>query len=106
MRLARKLKSSGDRDFDPFHKIDYALARYWTHPWMPLWMMTDEAGSTALSVAVGRTVLKEAFKKVRTMLKLPNFPKRAIREAKRFRNRELEYVYYSWVKVGSKRGKT
>lgn len=104
IRLARKLKSSDDANFDPFHKIDYALARYWTHPWMPLWMMTDEAGSRALSAAIREVVQKRAYEKVRKALEMPSFPRRAIREVKIFKNREMEYVYFRWVQAGSKKG--
>lgn len=101
IRLGSKLKQSKDKNFDPFHELDYALARYWTHPWMPLWMMTDDAGSTALSAVIGKAVQKETYKKVRKKLKLPNFLRRAIREVKTFKNREMEYVYSGWVKKRS-----
>jgi len=102
-RLGCKLKRLKDRNFDPFDEIDYALAQYWTHPLMPLWMMTDDAGSTALSAVIGKTVQKEAYKKVRKTLGLPNFLRRAIREVRRFKNREMEYVYSGWMKAKCKR---
>ena len=106
-RLGRKLRDSEGGLFNPFHKIDYAMARFWTHPLMPLWMMTDEAGSTALSAAVRGNVQKGAYEKVRKTLELPAFPTRGIREVKRFKTQELEYVYYGWVNAGSpKRGAT
>jgi hypothetical protein len=102
-RLGREFKSVKNRDFNPFDKIDYALARYWTHPLMPLWMMTDDAGSRALSAVIGKTVEKEAYKKVRKKLELPVFLRRAIRDVRIFRNREMEYVYSGWLKAKSKR---
>lgn len=97
IRLGSKLKQLKDKNFDPFDELDYAIARYWTHPLMPLWMMTDDAGSTAVSAVIGKTVQKETYKKVRKKLKLPNFQRRAIREIRTFKNR-MEYVYYTWVK--------
>ena len=44
---------------------------------------------------------KEAYKKIRKTLELPNFPRRAIREVKIFKNREPEYVYSRWVTADS-----
>jgi hypothetical protein len=102
-RLGQKLKRLKTESFNPFNEIDYALTRYWTHPLMPLWMMTDNAGSTALSVVVDRTVQKATYKKVRKALALPRFPKHAIREVKTFKNREIEYVYAGWLKSTKKR---
>jgi hypothetical protein len=66
-------------------------------------MMTDDAGSTALSAVIGKTVQKEGYKKVRKTLELPNFLRRAIREVRRFKNREMEYVYSGWMKPKCKR---
>ena len=106
IRFGRKLKKLNDRNFDPFHEIDYALPRYWTHPLMPLWMMTDDAGSTALSAAIRKTVQKETYTKVRKRLGLPRFLKHAIREVKIFKNRELEYVYFDWLTTERKKRKT
>jgi hypothetical protein len=105
-RLGSVLRSSKDKKFNPFNEIDYAIARYWTHPLMPLWMMTDNAGSMALSLVIHGAVQKQTYKKVRQTLALPAFPRHAIREAKLFKNQEIEYVYSSWVRVKSKKKAT
>jgi hypothetical protein len=93
-RLGAELGKSRGNQVKPYNKIDYAMAWYWTCPLMPLWAMTDEAGSKALSIAISRPVQKESYKKVRKALGLPTFISRAIREVRTFKNGKVEYVYF------------